>query len=88
MSGAYTSDGRRRSSMTHAKRGHDCAICPERVYGNGGVVSHGRAHVRRGEAVELVKHYPYEISPWRAFFPVGDPRIDEMIAKGAERVEA
>jgi hypothetical protein len=86
MSGAYTADGRRRSSMTHAKRGHQCPICPEYVFGNGGVVSHGRAHVRRGEAVELVKHYPGQ-SPWRAFFVPNDPMIEHMIGRGAERVE-
>lgn len=72
--------------MTHAKRGHQCAICPQYVFGNGGVVAHGRAHVRRGEAVELVKEYGYGMSPWRAFFTPDDPRIEEMIAKGAERV--
>lgn len=87
MSNAYTSDGRRRSSMTHAKRGHQCAICPQYVFGNGGEVSHGRAHVRRGEAVELVKHYGYDMSPWRAFLLPDDPRIEEFILRGAERVE-
>lgn len=43
--------------MTHARRGHLCDLCGETVFGNGGAVSHGRKHVRRGEAVELVKDY-------------------------------
>ena len=58
MSGRYTADGRRRSSMTHATRGHPCEFCDFVPFGNGGVVSHGRRHVRRGEAVEVVKFYP------------------------------
>lgn len=57
MSG-YTSNGKRLSAMTHARRGHECGVCGRVVFGNGGEVSHGRGHVRRGEAVELVKHYP------------------------------
>lgn len=57
MSSRYRADGKRLSSMVHATRGHDCSICAERVFGNGGYVSHSRKHVRRGEAVELIKHY-------------------------------
>ena len=81
-------DGRRRSSMTHAGRGHQCGICPAYVYGNGGVVSHGRAHVRRGEAVELAKHYGPGVGDSRFFLPTGDPRIAGLVDKGYEQVAA
>ena len=42
MSARYTSDGKRRSSMTHANH---CWICPcgREVWGNGGKSSHQRA---------------------------------------------
>lgn len=42
MSKAYTSDGRRRSSMTHARRTWRCT-CGRTVAGNGGKSSHRRA---------------------------------------------
>jgi hypothetical protein len=42
MSKAYTSDGKRRSSQTHARRAHKC-VCGRVVYGNGGWASHTRA---------------------------------------------
>lgn len=88
MSRAYTADGRRRSSMTHARRGHDCALCGRTVFGNGGKVAHGRGHVRRGEAVELVKHYPtYPPMSSRLFLPAGDVRIETFLADGFDRVE-
>ena len=44
--------------MTHSTRGHECELCGRTMFGNGGKVSHGRSHVRKGEAVELVKEYP------------------------------
>lgn len=82
MSNAYTSSGKRRSSMTHATRGHKCDLCGRTVFGNGGKVAHGRGHVRRGEAVELVKHY-VDQSPSRVFFPpVEVERIERWITEG------
>lgn len=80
---AYTSDGRRLSAMTHAKRGHDCELCGRVVFGNGGEVSHGRAHVRRGEAVELVKHYAtYPPMSHRVFLAPGDERVAYFVDRG------
>lgn len=81
--GAYTNDGRRKSSMTHAKHGHQCEFCEVVSMGNGGKVAHGRAHVRRGEAVELFKDF----GGWppltsRVFVAVGD---DDALAKFSER---
>lgn len=75
--------------MTHARRGHQCEFCEKVAFGNGGKVSHGRSHVRRGEAVELVKHY----STWpqivtRIFVAAGDQeRIEKYLGEGFERVE-
>lgn len=87
MSGAYTSDGRRLSSMTHARRGHECDFCGRVSFGNGGQVSHARAHVRRGQAVELVKHYDtYPPMSNRRFLPVGDPKIAALLNDGYEEV--
>lgn len=85
MSSRYTADGRRRSSMTHAKIGHKCELpgCDFVAFGNGGVVSHGRGHVRRGEAVELVKHYEYGgMSPSRVFLAPGDPQVAVLRGRG------
>jgi hypothetical protein len=42
MSKRYTSDGKRRSSQTHASRTHRCS-CGRTVSGNGGKWSHRRA---------------------------------------------
>ena len=77
MSKAYTADGRRRSSMTHAKRPHVCQFCGDVVFGNGGKVSHGRKHVRRGEAREFYRAWtgsrvflaPADVKAWLARFP-------------------
>lgn len=88
MSGAYTTDGRRRSSMTHASRGHECELCGRTVFGNGGEVSHGRSHVRRGEAVELLKEYAtYPPSSMRVFFAPDDPRVTEFLERGFAEVK-
>lgn len=87
MSGAYTADGKRRSSMTHANRGHRCDICGRTVFGNGGRVAHGRGHVRRGEAVELVKDY-VEQSPLRFFLLPGDERVAKFLGDGFTEVDA
>ena len=74
--------------MTHAKRGHDCTICGKTSFGNGGKVAHARGHVRRGEAVELVKFYGYDISPSRIFLAPADEDVERLIAKGYEQVAA
>jgi len=85
MSGAYLGDGRRKSSMTHARRGQKCDLCGFVAFGNGGaMVSHGRAHVRRDEAVELFKEYPAWprlLSP-RLFLAPDDERIPHYLALG------
>lgn len=73
--------------MTHATRGHECSLCERVVFGNGGQVAHGRGHVRRGEAVELVKHYA--CSPpmtSRLFLAPGDERIGRFKAQGFSEV--
>jgi len=44
----------RSKASVHARRVKACTICGRPQHGNGGAVSHGRGHVRRGEAVELV----------------------------------
>jgi hypothetical protein len=41
-SGAYTSTGKRKSSMTHARRTYTC-LCGKECRGNGGWSSHKRA---------------------------------------------
>jgi hypothetical protein len=86
VSRGYNSAGKRLSSMTHAARGHDCNLCGERVFGNGGQVSHGRGHVRRGEAIELVKYFGFIQSPSRLFLAPDDVRVDEFLARGFEQV--
>ena len=86
MSARYTADGRRKSSMVHATRGHECAFCDVVAFGNGGTVAHSRAHVRRGEAVELVKHYDGFAGCSRLFLAVGDERIERYLSDGFERV--
>ena len=84
MSARYTADGKRRSSQTHARRGHQCPFCPKVAYGNGGQVSHARWHVARGQAVELVKHfgtYPPMVN--RTFVPTDDTeRIEQLKSNG------
>jgi hypothetical protein len=42
MSSRYTADGKRKSSMTHARRSWTCD-CGRKVWGNGGKSSHQRA---------------------------------------------
>lgn len=89
MSGAYTSDGRRRSSMTHARRGHECDLCGKVVFGNGGKVAHGRSHVKRGEAVELLKEYAsYPPMSTREFFAPDDPTVAKWLADGFRVIES
>lgn len=71
--------------MVHATRGHQCEFCPKVSFGNGGKVAHGRAHVRRGEAVELVKYFDAETTG-RVFFAPDDPHVEAFKDKGYERV--
>jgi len=53
------------------------------VFGNGGQVAHGRGHVRRGEAIELVTHYPaYPPMSTRLFLAVDDDRIERLLTEG------
>ena len=69
--------------MTHASRGHECKFCGKVSFGNGGEVAHGRSHVRRGESVELVKHYAtYPPMSHRVFLATNDPAVQEWVAKG------
>lgn len=87
MSRAYDSAGKRISSKTHARRGHECEICGRIVHGNGGKVAHGRSHVRAGEAVELVKDYAD--GPLRAFIAASDAeQIARLIARGFTALES
>jgi hypothetical protein len=71
--------------MTHANRSHTCELCGHVGWGNGAVAAHGRAHVRRGEAVELLKVYGGGQS-MRVFVPAGDAAVvDEWLGRGFER---
>jgi len=75
--------------MTHAQHGHECKFCDRVSFGNGGAVAHARSHVRRGEAVELVKHYATD-PPMssRLFFIPGDAAIQTQIERGFSVVES
>ena len=89
MSSGYTADGRRKSSMTHARRGHTCPFCGAVSYGNGGQVAHARSHVRKGEAVELIRWYPDKPSPGRVFLAADDTeRINRFRDWGYAEVDA
>ena len=90
MSSRYTADGRRISSMTHAKRSHTCDLCGHVGFGNGSEASHGRAHVRRGEAVEMVREYAMVgVSPSRIFVdPADTTRLAELRQRGYYEEEA
>lgn len=86
MSRVYDAAGKRISSKTHARRGHECEICGRTVYGNGGKVAHGRSHVRAGEAIELVKHYAD--GPLRVFIAADDEdQIARLTARGFTALE-
>lgn len=84
MSRGYTSGGKRLSSMTHARRAHTCDLCGKVGHGNGAETAHGRAHVRRGEAVEMVREYAMVgVSPSRIFIPPGDAaRMTDLLDRG------
>lgn len=84
MSSRYTADGRRISSMTHARQAHTCSLCQRVSYGNGGEVAHSRSHVRRGEAVELVKEYGHPAGTSRVFLAPDDERMDWFMNRGFE----
>jgi hypothetical protein len=70
--------------MTHASRQHTCELCGQVGNGNGFRAAHGRAHVRRGEAVELVRHYGMVgVSPSRLFIDATDRvKIADLEARG------
>lgn len=89
MSKAYTADGKRQSSMTHATRGHECQFCGRVSFGNGGKVAHARSHVRRNEAVELVKQYAtYPPMATRLFVAPDDPAVQRALDDGFVSVGA
>jgi len=71
--------------MTHAKRGHKCEFCDQVSFGNGGKIAHARSHVRRSEAVELVKQYAtYPPMSSRLYFTPGDAEIQRALDRGFE----
>lgn len=88
MSKAYTVNGKRISSMTHAKKGHTCDLCGFVAFGNGGKVSHGRRHVRHGQAVELVKDYGAPGGTMRVFLAPNDPKVTAYLDRGFTYEEA
>lgn len=89
MSRGYTSNGKRLSSMTHASRSHTCELCGHVGFGNGAEAAHGRAHVRRGEAVELRKVYAtHPPMSNRVFLSPDDARISDWLSQGYEKVQA
>ncbi len=49
MSSRYTADGKRKSSMTHARRVYVCLACGKKLRGNGARSSHTAMHERKGE---------------------------------------
>lgn len=72
---------RLRMRTAHARRGHTCSFCGRVVFGNGGQVSHGRGHVRRGEAVEVVKWHDSQTCS-RFFIEPDAARINGFIERG------
>jgi hypothetical protein len=83
MSKAHTSNGKRLSSMTHAKRWHECQFCGRVSFGNGGKVAHARSHVRKDEAVELVKYWAtYPPMTSRLFLSPNDPDVSRLLKEG------
>jgi hypothetical protein len=69
--------------MKHARRAHECGLCGKVVFGNGGKVAHGRSHVKRGEAVELLKEYAtYPPMSTREFFAPNDPIVTQWLSDG------
>lgn len=81
MSSRYTSDGRRKSSMTHATRGKACQFCGRVVFGNGGKTSHARSHVRAGDAVELVREFGLPVGTSRVFL-ASTADLTDWLARG------
>lgn len=64
MSVRYTSDGKRKSSMTHAKHAYLCS-CGLIVHGNGGKSSHRRAcpgHWCTWTELQLARRAAYEVT--------------------------
>ncbi len=78
------------SAARHAGRGHECNLCGRVAFGNGGSVAHGRAHVRRGEAMELLQEYAtYPPTSTRLFVDKGDEaRIARLKSEGFHEVPA
>lgn len=67
----------------YAERGLPCELCGAVVFGADGQLAHGRAHVRAGAAVELVRRYPTTppLSA-RLFLPVGHASVPGLLADG------
>lgn len=74
--------------MTHARRGHECQLCGAIVFGNGGAVSHGRAHVRRGEAVEMYRWYDLGLATREFVRADNAERLAQLVASGFTEVPA
>ena len=62
MSRTHTADGRRRSSMTHARRKHTCDLCGKVTHGNGGHTSHMCKHIREAGLDHM--DYPYVLKAY------------------------
>lgn len=85
MTSAYTADGKRRSSMTHARRVHTCTLCGQLSRGNGGRASHRHKHVREAgldldDFPSLSKAYIEAIDILRAKgkYPAKTPKTVEV----------
>lgn len=66
------------SARVASRRSHICSICGKVGYGNGFETSHGRAHVRREEAVEMVKYQSIRIF----LTPDDEERIQKFLGLG------
>lgn len=60
MSSRYTSDGRRRSSMAHAKHETFCS-CGRITHGNGGRAQHRAMHERAGDGHRSVLRNQFDV---------------------------
>lgn len=84
----YNNAGKNVSAAVHASRGHQCSFCEKVSFGNGGQVAHARSHVRKGEAVELLKEYPvWPPMSSRLFLAPDDEKVQEYLDKGFVRIE-
>lgn len=63
MSTRYTADGRRKSSMTHARHAYTCS-CGKVVHGNGAKASHARA-CPDGYWLSTTAAYELRLAKWK-----------------------